>query len=335
MTCPVHPGSADYLPSTSSVESSCSFLVHGTLLSVEFDSQPIAERVKRILAQYSFREDDTVTTKAPLRCRLSTQGSVTVPDSGFDCGTESGVRGIEADGSIYLISEGHTFHLEPSLGRLDGIVPAHAEEFREDVLMYALLALMRLKGSFALHAAAMSRGTLGLLIVGESGCGKSTLAHSLLREGWGYVSDDAVLLRIGREGVEALTLRRALRLVEHRPAAQAQDAHRHTGTKRQIDVVAEYPDQVRDMCKPDLILFPRVANQTESEFASIDRKQALQGLVSQSVSFMLGRSSGASHLEMLVQLLHQSSWWRMNAGADVLRSPRRISNLIQSFHPSA
>src|SRR5262245_6678817 len=46
-----------------------------------------------------------------------------------------------------------------------------------------------------------------MLIVGPSGSGKSTLTLGLIRQGWNYLSDDAILLHATPHGVGALTLR--------------------------------------------------------------------------------------------------------------------------------
>ncbi len=56
-------------------------------------------------------------------------------------------------------------------------------------------ALGTAEGFVALHAAALSRNDGALLLSGPSGAGKSTLTLELLRYGgWGYMSDEAVLL---------------------------------------------------------------------------------------------------------------------------------------------
>lgn len=64
-------------------------------------------------------------------------------------------------------------------------------------------ALATVKHSVALHAAGVARGGQALLLVGPSGIGKSTLTMCLLRQGLSYLSDEAVLVSIATQEVEA------------------------------------------------------------------------------------------------------------------------------------
>lgn len=56
------------------------------------------------------------------------------------------------------------------------------------------LADAEVSGSFVLHAGAVELDGRGVLLVGESQAGKSTAAVGLGREGFGYLSDDVVVL---------------------------------------------------------------------------------------------------------------------------------------------
>jgi hypothetical protein len=52
-----------------------------------------------------------------------------------------------------------------------------------------------------LHAACVARDGAGTLLCGDSGAGKSSLAYACARRGWTFVSDDAVHLAPGSEGI--------------------------------------------------------------------------------------------------------------------------------------
>jgi hypothetical protein len=52
-----------------------------------------------------------------------------------------------------------------------------------------------------LHAACVARGGAGTLLCGDSGAGKSSLAYACARLGWTLVSDDAVHLAHGPDGI--------------------------------------------------------------------------------------------------------------------------------------
>ena len=67
-----------------------------------------------------------------------------------------------------------------------------------------LVEMLKRRGCFSLHAAGFCEGGKALLIPGTSGAGKSTLAITLLRGGFGYLSDDMVFLRRDAEGLRVL-----------------------------------------------------------------------------------------------------------------------------------
>ena len=66
----------------------------------------------------------------------------------------------------------------------------------------ALFEILSAHGVEPVHASAVERSGRALLFVGRSGSGKSTMARALLSRGFGFVSDDRVLL--WRRGDELL-----------------------------------------------------------------------------------------------------------------------------------
>jgi len=71
-----------------------------------------------------------------------------------------------------------------------------------------LSLLFREEGYLELHGAALVYQGKGLLLVGRSGSGKSTLAYTLVRRGWQYLTDDALLLYRTPHGVKAVSFRK-------------------------------------------------------------------------------------------------------------------------------
>lgn len=89
-----------------------------------------------------------------------------------------------ADG-VYLLQDGHPLGF---CATNDGLVPMVQGNI-------GLLALRRYPYLMALHSAGLATPDGVLLIAGSSGSGKTTLAAALLASGWGYLSDDTILLR--------------------------------------------------------------------------------------------------------------------------------------------
>ena len=100
-----------------------------------------------------------------------------------------------------------------------------------------------------------------MLIVGGSGSGKSTLTIGLIRNGWGYLSDDAVLLRKQSETVQALALRRICFIAaqaagdypDFRLGEMVPDAS--SGHRRRVYVDETYPGQAVPTCVPRVLVF--------------------------------------------------------------------------------
>jgi hypothetical protein len=78
-------------------------------------------------------------------------------------------------------------------GRPALLVPR--EQLAVRLKVFLLEQLFESRGSFAaLHAALLSHGERGVLLLGSPGAGKSTLALALMRAGYAYGSDDVTLV---------------------------------------------------------------------------------------------------------------------------------------------
>jgi hypothetical protein len=93
----------------------------------------------------------------------------------------------------------------PSEGRIsmaiNGTDPGDSIQATHPMLTIALVETMKRFGRFSLHAAALSLDGRGVLVPGSSGSGKSTLTVTLVRAGFGFLSDDTVFLEPRTEGI--------------------------------------------------------------------------------------------------------------------------------------
>lgn len=246
--------------------------------------------------------------------------------------------GLEGGNDFYLTDGSSLFHLRPVEGegyaRLGPSFFSKPKLVQANFWCFGLLKLLRALGIYSLHAAALAN-EVGLLLVGTSGSGKSTLTIGLIREGWKYLSDDAVLLRCGSEGIEALACRRSfyidamasadychLRLAEEEPDSTS-------GKRRRVEIEVAYPGQYVSQCFPRIVVFPQITCQDQSTLKLIDSVRALQFLLAQSAPQLFDRSSMASHLELLKRLLQQTQTYELNAGTDLYRDPAKLIDLIQ------
>jgi hypothetical protein len=219
-------------------------------------------------------------------------------------------------------------------GRLsDAFLQAPPEEQR-GLFLFAFLLLLSGKGLYGLHAAGVSWDDYGILLAGSSGSGKTTLACALVRTGWQYLSDDAVLLRGGRSGVEALALGRpfhcAAAMFRYFPEL-ARGADMPAYGKRLVDVTAVYTGQARAGFRPQAILFPEISSAPASRLIPLDSTATLLRLLGEGAGLLHNRDYMAAQMKILGELASVTRGFRLLHGADVHTSPSRISTLLRQI----
>ena len=91
---------------------------------------------------------------------------------------------VEVPGEIRVI---HEKHIAGRCARLENLAP----------LLHGLLGLLAIRNCrylMAIHASGLERDGNALMLAGKSGSGKTTMAAGLMASGWGYMSDDTILL---------------------------------------------------------------------------------------------------------------------------------------------
>jgi len=312
------------------------YAFHDLRLFVEGIDEAGAGDLERLLDDLSWSREESRgnTSLRWLRARIADE-PIEVPASAREVVNAEGLRVFECGDRCYVADDASVLRVDGAEGRIDARLGAsfssRPTRLRREFWTFGLLKLLRSRGIFGLHAAGLKDpGGRGVLIVGESGSGKSTLTIALIRMGWSYLSDDAVLLRSGSEGVEALALRRNLfvdasaedRYSDLRLAEGELDRNRKP--RRRIDVEASFPSQRADACIPRVLLFPRVVEHADSRARRLDRREALRRLLAQSGSQLFDRFHMDRHLALLTSLLRQVEPWELLAGRDVLEDPAGI-----------
>ena len=247
----------------------------------------------------------------------------------------NGFYGVELADTFYLTDGSSHFVIEPLNGEATAYLSPEffnkAAFLRRYFWVLGLLRLLQTVGLYALHAAAVvpSGGEQGYLIVGPSGSGKSTLALGLIRQGWGYLSDDSVVLRQRADSIEALPLRRSFYIksdaaVEYPTFAFGEETLGLSGArKRQIFLEKTHTDQYISNCIPRVLLFPQVISGTGSTLLQIDRSRALKRLLEQSGP-SLDRNAVAQQMGFLAKLVCQVTSYELRAGRDIYHDPEQI-----------
>jgi hypothetical protein len=174
----------------------------------------------------------------------------------------------------------------------------------------------------------------GVLLVGASGHGKSTLAIGLIRQGWEYLADDAVLLHRQSAGVTALAFRKTFSVDAAAAPAYAdlplgeEVPDIKGGRRRRVGIEDAFPGQARAQCLPRVLLFPRIVPQRHSTLCPLDRPSALKHLLAQSGPQLFDRRTMGTHLEVLKGLVQQTVSYELLAGQDLYHQPGRLAHLL-------
>ena len=250
-----------------------------------------------------------------------------------------GLTGFESGRHFYLATGASLLHLYAEQGWGEAqLAPAFFHQpplLRQQFWAFGLLKLLRPLGVYGLHAAGVVTGAgQGLLITGDAGSGKSTLTIGLVRQGWRYLSDDAVLLRAQPEGVEMLALRKPFSVNADAAAAYAdlplgeENSQTAGKRKRRVDMHAAYPEQYVPTCRPRTLLVSRIVSQPHSTLRPLERLSALRHLLVQSGPQLFDHRTMAQHLEVLKRLVHQAVTYELLAGRDLYHFPGQLVRLL-------
>ena len=321
------------------------YQLHSLRLRAAGSTAAVRNRLCRIL-QHKGAEPVEAGDGADLRVELDVRAPPnSPPDEARHVGTSArcGIEVWDAPERTSLCHENASVVVHPEAGRAEGQVhPALLDRpgaGRRDPLFHlvvlSLVVLLRSQGWFPLHAAALARGGHGVLCPARSGQGKTTIALSLLRHGWGALSDDTVLLRATDNRVRAHAFRRPFCVdpgaADCFPELDGPDwaPSLSDASKWHVDVDRLYPGQSMSACTPRLLVLPTIADAPASRVEPIGPKPALEELLRQGSFFLSSRPEVAGrHLTVLRQLVDQARTYRLHAGRDVLETPKTAHNLL-------
>ncbi len=217
-----------------------------------------------------------------------------------------------------------------------GYVPAGCEKLPDFAygLMLAVCLLLRKQGWFGLHGAGLVYQGKGVLLVGRSGVGKSTLAYSLVRCGWHFLTDDALMVYQGSDGIEAVSFRKDFGLdakcVRYFPElAACSDRQPTDPNKRRIPMDRLYAGRFCARCRPALLVFPERTRAAQSRLRSLRRSEAFVRLLQAGLMFG-GANDPAERrlLEIMRRLVQQAPAYLLQLGRDVFYRPEQLEQLL-------
>jgi hypothetical protein len=200
------------------------------------------------------------------------------------------------------------------------------------MLTILLIEMLKRRGCYSMHAAGFSKDGKAILIPGTSGAGKSTLAITLLRSGFGYLSDDMVFLRRGSDGLKVLGFPEdvdvSYQTISFFPELDflGQSPKAVGWPKRQVRADEVYGAELVREAIPAAIVIPQISGKERSVVRPINADEALLEMVS-NVLLTQGRSC-QNHLDTLTELVRQTPCYRLETGRDFDRIPDLLHDLL-------
>ena len=206
------------------------------------------------------------------------------------------------------------------------------------LFFYATQAALRRCGRYEIHAAGVVApgSRAGALMIGVSGSGKTTLAVRLALAGWGYLSDDSILLGETPDGVAAWGFRKVFSLTGQTLDAVALprvgDATRASvdfdPDKRRLEPSVMFPFSFAASTYPQTLFFASITNAPSSAALPLAPREAMTRLMKMCPWACYDAPVAREHLRALERLSKQAGAFELRAGQDVLREPETAAQLV-------
>lgn len=239
--------------------------------------------------------------------------------------------------TLYLDFNGSLVTIGPGASPVADVWLTERYHFESEVLAQlisqAFSGVLRRCGLFELHSGGVvpPNHAKAVLIAGASGSGKSTLTLQLAAGGWGYLSDDTLLIEEGRQGIKAWGLRRFFALTEDTiasvrlpqlPAVEV-DLFKTRFTPQDF-----FPSGQIPYAQPGAIVFPVITLEKESRVQRLTPTEAMARLLRLCPWASYDKSTAGEHLRTLGRLVRETVTLDILAGTDLLDDPVRASDLL-------
>lgn len=234
------------------------------------------------------------------------------------------------------------FRVDAAVGRAVGLITPEAFAYphilANTYTLFALLLLLRARGLYHLHAAAIVSPRDELwLICGAQRAGKTTLTTALGLAGWRPISDDSLLVSAAAAGAKLRALKKYFHvgdeLLQRWPALVGVTRH-HQYLDRTCIGGLEFFDarQLADTSfrRVDHLVLPQIVNEPISRLTSLARSAALLKLAEQSLYFQLWPEHTAQQWRLLGELAGAATCHYLLAGNDILQDPTHAARILCS-----
>jgi hypothetical protein len=205
--------------------------------------------------------------------------------------------------------------------------------FSNFIFLIGLSEILRSKELFLIHSGALGKDGKGILVPGFTGSGKTTLTIALVRQGFRFLSDDRPLLRENRP-MELLAFPERVDVTEKTASffPELRDLPVHLfkkgPLKKSFWIETAYPDSIVESCRPEVLIFPRVAERKRSRLIPLSRVEATERVLPHSL-LVFERGIAEKQFHFLCRMVERMDCYELRFGQDVLQVHRVIEEAMR------
>ncbi len=321
-----------------------SYEVAGRLLFIESPDLRLAKLIEKLFAGWLLTPFSFSGQRPDIKIRFSCDEYLPeIPRhldqfeiaAGGRCFTDDDAYYLDLPNSLMLIQQADAVEVELWIKKL----PESPDAALARATSFAVCAGLRRCGLFELHSAGVvdPNGEQGVLIIGPSGSGKSTLTLQLVTAGWGYLSDDELLLSLVGNEVEARGFRSFFAVSEATAVASGignlGNSTAHVESTAALKTCFEpgslFPLHISRVV-PGLLLFTAIGFEKETRVKELTQSEAMMRLIRACPWATHDKAIAGLNLDLLSRLARQTRAFDLMAGSDLLQ-PGRASNLLAPY----
>ena len=242
-------------------------------------------------------------------------------------------------GKNYFYSDGKSLVFsQPEKGTSKGYISEetiNSGRFFSHIFFYIILVeMLRYNGLYYIHSSGVEKNSTSILIPGNGGVGKTTISLALVRKGFCYLSDDAILLQKFKKKVIAHPIPGDFHIdpsisQNFKELSEVKHALKYgKGPKRSFDPAIFYPDSFILKSKPNVIIFPQIVREAESRLIPLSSAQCLAKMIPNSLLVMIDKKVAGEHLDVLTTLSKQCHAFQLLSGKDLILNPDKVIEKI-------
>jgi|GEM_PF-449128 len=227
--------------------------------------------------------------------------------------------------------------LDIDRGMARGLFPdpdsIHPLVFSSYMFTLAFSEMLRARGAFLMHAAAVAAEGKGVIIPAYTGSGKTTLALALCKGGFSFLSDDRSILRLDEGGIQILAFPEGVDVTEQTISFFPElnnltpDSFTAGLRKKKFWIEDLYPGRIVNRCDPRLLLFPTVTKAKKSFLEPLSKIEAIGEMLPHSL-VVIGKDTAEKHFQALCQLVESADCYRIHFGSNFSEVHKLVRQLL-------